>query len=101
MIRRKSKRKQRQRTPRTQGQNLSEAVSKPKNRARSGIGQICTNEPAIPIPEEHVGIRLEDMIVITDTGYDDLSPFVPIEIDDIERTMRQPGAAEEVARSVA
>jgi len=43
------------------------------------------------IPEEHIGIRLEDMILITETGYENLSAFVPIEIDAIERLMREPG----------
>jgi len=54
-------------------------------------GQIFTIEPAMQIPEEHVGIRLEDMILITETGYENLSAFVPIDIDDIERVMREPG----------
>ena len=43
------------------------------------------------IPDEHIGIRLEDMILITDTGYENLSAFVPIEIDAIEREMKRPG----------
>ena len=50
-------------------------------------GQIFTIEPAMQIPEEHVGIRLEDMLLITETGYENLSAFVPIEIADIEKTM--------------
>ena len=54
-------------------------------------GQIFTIEPAMQIVDEHVGIRLEDMILITETGYENLSAFVPIEIDAIERTMREPG----------
>ena len=54
-------------------------------------GMIFTIEPAMQIPEEHIGIRLEDMILITDTGYENLSAFVPIEIDAIERLMREPG----------
>jgi Xaa-Pro aminopeptidase len=54
-------------------------------------GQIFTIEPAMQIPEEHIGIRLEDMILITETGYENLSAFVPIEIDDIEHVMREPG----------
>ena len=33
----------------------------------------------------------EDMILMTDTGYETLSAFVPIEIADIERLMAQPG----------
>ena len=54
-------------------------------------GMIFTIEPAMQIPEEHLGIRLEDMILITDTGYENLSAFVPVEPDDIERVMREPG----------
>ncbi len=50
-------------------------------------GQIFTIEPAMLIPEEHVGIRLEDMILITGTGYENLSAFVPVEIEDIEKMM--------------
>ena len=48
-------------------------------------GQIFTIEPAMQIPEEHIGIRLEDMLLITETGYENLSAFVPIEIADIVR----------------
>jgi Xaa-Pro aminopeptidase len=54
-------------------------------------GQIFTIEPALQIPEEHLGIRLEDMILITETGYENLSEFVPIEIDAIEKVMKEPG----------
>lgn len=50
-------------------------------------GRVFTIEPQFRIEEEHLGIRLEDMILITDTGYENLSAFVPIEIDDIERWM--------------
>ncbi len=50
-------------------------------------GQIFTIEPEMRIEEEHQGIRLEDMLLITDTGYENLSAFVPIEISDIERLM--------------
>ena len=41
--------------------------------------------------DEHIGIRLEDMILITETGYENLSAFVPIEIAAIEATMKEPG----------
>ena len=54
-------------------------------------GQVFTIEPAMQIPEEHIGIRLEDMILITETGYENLSAGVPIEIDAIEREMKRPG----------
>jgi Xaa-Pro aminopeptidase len=56
-------------------------------------GQIFTIEPAMQIADEHIGIRLEDMLLITETGYENLSAFVPIEIADIEKAMAgaQPG----------
>jgi Xaa-Pro aminopeptidase len=54
-------------------------------------GMIFTIEPAMQIPDEHIGIRLEDMILITDAGYENLSASVPVEIADIERTMAEPG----------
>jgi Xaa-Pro aminopeptidase len=54
-------------------------------------GHVFTIEPAMQIPEEHIGIRLEDMILITETGYENLSAGVPIEIDAIEQEMKRPG----------
>jgi len=39
------------------------------------------------IPELHLGIRLEDMLLITETGYENMSAFVPVEIADIEKLM--------------
>jgi len=54
-------------------------------------GMVFTIEPALQIPDEHLGIRLEDMILITERGYENLSAFVPIEIDAIERLMSEPG----------
>jgi len=54
-------------------------------------GMVFTIEPAMQLPDEHLGIRLEDMILITDAGYENVSASVPIEIDEIERTMQEPG----------
>jgi len=39
------------------------------------------------LEDEHLGVRLEDMILITEMGYENLSASVPIEIADIERLM--------------
>jgi len=43
------------------------------------------------MPSGELSVRLEDMILITPAGYENLSAFVPIEIADIERLMMQPG----------
>jgi Xaa-Pro aminopeptidase len=57
-------------------------------------GQLFTIEPAMTIPDEHIGIRLEDVILITETGYENLSAFVPIEIAEIEKLMAEPGLSD-------
>jgi Xaa-Pro aminopeptidase len=57
-------------------------------------GRIFTIEPAMQLEDEHLGIRLEDMILITQTGYENMSAFVPIEIADIERLMAEPGLSD-------
>ena len=38
--------------------------------------------------------RLEDMIPIRETGYENLSAFVPVEIADIEKTMAKHGLSD-------
>jgi len=57
-------------------------------------GMVFTIEPALTIPEDRVYVRLEDVIVMTDTGYENLSAFVPIEIEAIEKLMAEPGMFE-------
>lgn len=57
-------------------------------------GRIFTIEPEMRIEEDHTGIRLEDMLLITDTGYENLSAFVPIEIKDIENLMSKKGLSD-------
>ena len=57
-------------------------------------GRIFTIEPQMRIEEEHLGLRLEDMLLITDTGYENLSQFVPIEVKDIEKTMTRRGLSD-------
>ena len=57
-------------------------------------GQVFTIEPAMTIPDEHIGIRLEDVILITENGYENLSAFVPVEIDAIEKLMAETGISD-------
>jgi Xaa-Pro aminopeptidase len=50
-------------------------------------GNILTCEPGIYIPEEGLGIRLENNILITKDGNIDLMADIPIEADEIEQLM--------------
>jgi Xaa-Pro aminopeptidase len=61
-------------------------------------GYVFTIEPQMTLPGGELSVRLEDMILITATGYENLSAFVPIEIDDIERLMAQPGLGRNALR---
>ncbi|MEI8270959.1 MAG: M24 family metallopeptidase, partial [bacterium] len=48
---------------------------------------VFTCEPGIYIPEEKLGIRLENNILVTAKGPIDLMKNIPIEADEIEALM--------------
>jgi Xaa-Pro aminopeptidase len=50
-------------------------------------GMVFTCEPGIYIPEEGLGIRIENDILITDSDPVDLMADIPVEVDDIEALM--------------
>ncbi len=52
-------------------------------------GNLFTCEPGIYIPEEGIGVRIENNIVIEENGYTDLMDEInmPIEVDEIEAIM--------------
>lgn len=52
-------------------------------------GMVFTCEPGIYVPQEGIGIRLENNVLITQNGNIDLSASVPIEADEIETLMHQ------------
>ncbi|NCP65097.1 MAG: aminopeptidase P family protein [Paraglaciecola sp.] len=54
-------------------------------------GQVFSIDPMLWIPEEKLYIRMEDVVVITPTGVENLSASLPIEMDDIENVMKQQG----------
>ena len=50
-------------------------------------GMVFTIEPGIYIPEENLGVRLENDVLIQKDGNIDLMANIPIEADDIEALM--------------
>ena len=52
-------------------------------------GMVVTVEPGIYIPEENLGVRIEDDILITDSGYKLLSERLPRDPDEIEKIMAE------------
>jgi Xaa-Pro aminopeptidase len=54
-------------------------------------GMVFTIEPQFRVPEDRIYIRLEDVIVITEDGAENISDFVPMDIEDIEALMAEEG----------
>ena len=50
-------------------------------------GMVITDEPGIYIPEEHLGVRIEDDVLITPSGYQLLSARLPRSPGEIEKIM--------------
>jgi Xaa-Pro aminopeptidase len=50
-------------------------------------GMVVTMEPGIYIPEENLGVRIEDDVLITPTGYKLLTARLPRAPDEIEKIM--------------
>ncbi|MDD5570667.1 MAG: aminopeptidase P N-terminal domain-containing protein [Bacteroidales bacterium] len=50
-------------------------------------GMVFSCEPGIYIPEEKIGIRIENDILVTDKGPVDLTENIPVEVDEIEELM--------------
>ena len=64
-------------------------------------GMVVTIEPKLYIPELQIAIMIEDEILVTDAGHENLSAHVPRRADDIERVMaegRRAGAWERPGR---
>lgn len=57
-------------------------------------GMVFTIDPMIWIPEEQLYIRIEDVAVVTETGVENLSAFVPSSITNIENTIKEKGLTE-------
>lgn len=57
-------------------------------------GMVFTIDPMIWIPEERLYIRIEDVAVVTETGVENLSAFVPSSISDIEKIIKEKGLTE-------
>jgi Xaa-Pro aminopeptidase len=52
-------------------------------------GMVITDEPGIYIPEERIGVRIEDMLLITPNGAEVLTRRLPRTADEIEKMMAE------------
>jgi Xaa-Pro aminopeptidase len=56
-------------------------------------GMVITIEPGIYIPEEKIGVRIEDDVLVTATGYKLLTKRLPRSADEIEKLMAESKSA--------
>ena len=54
-------------------------------------GQVFSIDPQLRVPEENLYLRFEDTIVVTETGFENFTDFIPMELDDMERLVREKG----------
>jgi len=59
------------------------------NHYKIAPGWVLTCEPAIYLMKEGFGVRLENTILVTETGQVDLMSHIPIEADEIEELMQR------------
>jgi len=53
-------------------------------------GMVITIEPGIYLPEESLGVRIEDIFLVTPTGSRNMSGALPRDPDELERALAQP-----------
>lgn len=54
-------------------------------------GMVFSVDPQFRLPEEKLYYRVEDTIVVTETGIENLTAEAPLELDDVEKTMKGNG----------
>lgn len=55
------------------------------------VGMVFSVDPQMKVPEERLYIRCEDTVVITEDGYENFTADAPLELDDVEKMMAEPG----------
>jgi len=57
-------------------------------------GMVFTCEPGIYLPREELGIRLENMVLVTDAGPIDLTKNIPVDLEEIEERRQKYAVSE-------
>jgi Xaa-Pro aminopeptidase len=54
-------------------------------------GQVFSVDPQLWVPEEKLYIRYEDTVVVTETGVENFTAFLPSELAELEALTREKG----------
>jgi Xaa-Pro aminopeptidase len=63
-------------------------------------GHVFSIDPQLRVLDEHIYLRYEDVIVITETGYENFTDFLPTELDEIEKLVGQGGILQAFPRLI-
>jgi Xaa-Pro aminopeptidase len=70
---------------------------------RDGLkaGHVFSVDPQLRVPEENLYLRYEDTVVVTETGFENFTDFLPMELDDLEKVVLEKGVVQRVPSSPA
>jgi Xaa-Pro aminopeptidase len=54
-------------------------------------GQVFSVDPQLRVPEENLYLRFEDTIVVTESGVENFTDFIPMELDEMEKLVLEKG----------
>jgi len=59
-------------------------------------GQVFSVDPQLRVPEENLYFRYEDTVVVTESGVENFTDFLPSELDDLERLVGEEGVVQKL-----
>jgi len=59
-------------------------------------GQVFSVDPQLWVREEHLYLRYEDTVVVTETGVENFTDFLPSELADMEKLVQEKGVVQKV-----
>jgi Xaa-Pro aminopeptidase len=60
------------------------------------VGHVFSVDPQLRVPEENLYLRFEDTIVVTETGSENFTAFMPMELDAMEAMVKEKGLVQKV-----
>jgi len=58
-------------------------------------GQVFSIDPQLRVREENLYLRFEDTVVVTETGVENFTDFIPMELDDMEKLVVEKGIVQQ------
>jgi Xaa-Pro aminopeptidase len=59
-------------------------------------GTVFAIDPQVWVPEEQLYIRVEDTVVVTQDGMENLTKLAPLELEDVEKVMKEDGIMQKI-----